>query len=130
MTHTPEQLSHYKALNIDAAEYAEYKRKADAFDKLIVAFVECKDSLADGVSIIHGAIIAYEKLHSSSKAKHPDDGWIPWSGGECPIIENLIVDYKLTDGYEKMHVLAGLLDWKHLGSQSDIIAYKLSGSKS
>jgi hypothetical protein len=51
------------------------------------------------------------------------EGWIPWTGGECPVDENVRVYYILRDGERDMRV-ARALDWRWLGSGCDIIAYK------
>ena len=64
------------------------------------------------------------------KPKDDDDGWIPWTGGDCPLYFKAKVKARLRDGevipqfddYYK----AGSLDWSHRGRGRDIIAYKLA----
>lgn len=59
-------------------------------------------------------------------AKQPEnDGWIPWSGGECPV-NNLLrvqVQYREIDFGDTAN--AGSFRWNHVGKPSDIIAYKI-----
>ena len=53
------------------------------------------------------------------------DGWIDWPGGECPVNGVVIVDYKMRDGCVQTEP-AHILRWDHNGTDSDIIAYRLS----
>ncbi len=57
----------------------------------------------------------------------PDDGWIEWKGGECPIEDRTwIVEIKFRDGEtDKRH--AGGYRWVHYGKYNDIIAYRIVG---
>lgn len=52
------------------------------------------------------------------------DGWIVWSGGECPVDGAAFVDYKMRSG-EVSTADAHLLRWNHKGYGGDIIAYRL-----
>jgi hypothetical protein len=58
----------------------------------------------------------------------PDpDGWIPWSGGECPVDGETHVQFKFRNnswgfGYEGK---ANERDWSHDNSGGDIIAYRI-----
>lgn len=68
----------------------------------------------------------------------PDaDGWIEWSGSECPVEAGTIVDVKHRDGDIGIRCHAGLSssepdggghatakDWSHLNEGGDIIAYR------
>ena len=67
-----------------------------------------------------------------------NDGWIEWSGGECPVEEGTLVDVRYRNGEENHHVGAGLSfcdtgsnpdlnaeDWSKDDTSSDIIAYRL-----
>lgn len=51
------------------------------------------------------------------------EGWIPWSGGECPVDEDADVQYRLRNGYEDVEA-AGLLEWQHSGEGYGITAYR------
>jgi len=59
-------------------------------------------------------------------AKQPaNDGWIPWSGGECPVAGNVRVECKCRNGDQETSEASGF-DWSHGGGKAfDIIAYKL-----
>ena len=58
-----------------------------------------------------------------------EDGWIPWSGGECPLDLLTQVDVRYRNGGELMGIgstcLAGAYDWSHDERDYDIIAYRI-----
>ena len=54
------------------------------------------------------------------------DGWIEWSGGECPVDVDALVCCKLRSGKVSITAYhAGMLSWRHSGNAADIIAYRL-----
>lgn len=86
---------------------------------------------ADGISLS-------ELMSRKSKAVKADaDGWIEWSGVECPVEAGTIVDVRYRDGRENFHVKAMSYDstgsikslsatcWGSINSGSDIVAYRL-----
>ena len=62
-----------------------------------------------------------------------DDGWIAWTGGECPVPDDFNVDYQMKDESREYaslfssvrSTLAAALRWTHTGCVSDIIAYRV-----
>lgn len=69
----------------------------------------------------------------------PENDWIEWSGGECPV-RGQYIDAKLRDGFLFENELADTLcgdfydaksctsdndNWMHNGSSDDIIAYRV-----
>lgn len=54
-----------------------------------------------------------------------NDGWIEWGGGECPVKSDSIVDVRFRSGDEEKANPACRWYWKHDGSHSDLIAYRL-----
>ena len=52
-------------------------------------------------------------------------GWIEWGGGECPVKSDSIVGVRFRSGEEVKAIQAYHWHWKHDGSHSDIIAYRL-----
>lgn len=54
-----------------------------------------------------------------------NDGWIDWSGGECPVSDSEIVDVIFGPGGRMSTNIAGCWRWSHSGTDSDIIAYRL-----
>ena len=57
------------------------------------------------------------------------DGWIPWSGGECPLDRLTQVDVRYRNGGELIigsTCLAGAYDWSHDERDYDIIAYRIA----
>ena len=75
------------------------------------------------------AIGLYEAINLIDGGDNPNvdaDGWIEWSGGECPAGEDELVDYKLLGGSVVTNGwFAGGLQWPHEFSTANIIAYRL-----
>ena len=69
----------------------------------------------------------YEAAIAASKAVVGHDGWIQWSGGECPVDSDEIVEVKFRNAnqYQFNSDRAGDFYWAHTGSNADIIAYRL-----
>ena len=76
------------------------------------------------------------RAEAAKAAPQPaDDGWIPWGGGACPVEVGTRVDAKFRDGEKAYNVPAGdcaedpdsrsALDWSHMESDYDIIAYRV-----
>ena len=56
------------------------------------------------------------------------DGWIPWSGGECPLDLLTQVDVRYRNSGELIigsTCLAGAYDWSHDERDYDVIAYRI-----
>lgn len=55
------------------------------------------------------------------------DGWIEWSGGECPVAADALVDVEVYDGRKYQRWMACEFDWKHTDWAVDynIIRYRL-----
>lgn len=56
------------------------------------------------------------------------EGWIEWTGGECPVFSYQFVDVKFRDGETEHNNESGSYSWRHgaLGNPGfDIIAYRL-----
>jgi hypothetical protein len=59
----------------------------------------------------------------------PDaDGWIPWFGGENPA-PGKIVCIKCRVGGVPVNFASSNLDWRHRGSDGDIVAYRIVKEK-
>jgi hypothetical protein len=57
------------------------------------------------------------------------DGWIQWSGGECPVPAGSVIDFRMR--HNRMRSSSGVpeeLRWTHEGIDGDIIAYRLQKS--
>ena len=52
------------------------------------------------------------------------DGWIPWSGGECPVHGRVPVEIQAKSG-RKQTGPAEVWEWRHFGHRGDIIAYRI-----
>lgn len=62
-----------------------------------------------------------------------EDGWIDWTGGECPVLDCVRVDIRFRDGREECNTSPnGGWSWHHFPAagritpDGDIIAYRLS----
>ncbi len=55
----------------------------------------------------------------------PDDGWIAWNGGECPVDACTKVSVRFRDGEENKRLTAQEWVWKHFKHSRDIIAYRV-----
>lgn len=57
------------------------------------------------------------------------EDWIEWHGGECPVDSDAIVEvkYRNPNPLQYNNDRAGDFDWEHIGSNADIIAYRLHG---
>lgn len=64
-------------------------------------------------------IVAETVVESESDS----DGWIEWSGGECPVGEEQLVRIKVRGETGTARGKAGHWSWGHSGCGSDIIAY-------
>jgi len=53
-----------------------------------------------------------------------NDGFIQWNGGVMPVSGDTHVSVRLRGG-DLIPMKALLLDWRHVGSLSDIVAYKI-----
>lgn len=60
-------------------------------------------------------------------SEQPNDGWIAWGGGECPVEFNASVYWRERNGREGGPHPAGLWDWGHdiEDSENDIVAYRM-----
>ena len=73
-----------------------------------------------------GAISAIAKAEATLAEPQADaDGWIPWSGGECPVPAGVRVDVLLRNG-KKRQEEPGWLFWGHGQLDGDIIAYRIA----
>jgi len=53
------------------------------------------------------------------------NAWIKWSGGECPVSPDTIIDIRYRVDYIVKEVEARWLNFEHLGECDDIIAYRI-----
>jgi len=98
--------------------YAELK-KAHAEGKVIQALI------GGAWSDCHYPTFSYPL--DTYRIKPDEIPWIEWNGGECPLKDEEAEEweYKYRDGgIEQLHPLPSVLLWKHLKSNSDIIAYR------
>ena len=73
---------------------------------------------------------AIAKAESALSAPQSDDGWIPWTGGDCPVAHGTVVDVRFRDGWEG-DGLASKWRWHHATQENsdvkelDIVAYRV-----
>ena len=58
----------------------------------------------------------------------PPDDFIGWSGGNCPVSENTMVEFKVRDGRISKSLASDLM-WDHVKKESsvDIVGYRVIG---
>lgn len=56
----------------------------------------------------------------------PDDGWIEWHGGECPVPKGTLVDLRLRGGAVCAATVSCGWRWSRKGWDGDIVAYRVS----
>ena len=61
----------------------------------------------------------------AEKVNVDDDGWIEWSGGECPVSADMSVEVKLRIGTIMGPDHAEVFNWDHDDASGDIIAYRI-----
>ena len=67
---------------------------------------------------------AIAKAEAILAATQPDDGWIPWAGGDCPVGSEVVVTARFRFG-ERITSPAKALRWFHAYDEGDIIAYRV-----
>ena len=85
--------------------------------------------LRDSIDRMFVEIAENEKSEGQAPPASNDDGWIPWSGGECPVSGDKGVIVRLRGGYESIEVLsANHWEWHWFvgDPEVDIIAYKVA----
>lgn len=79
------------------------------------------------ITKITGDSMSIDKKYES--ALEASEGWIEWPGGDCPVDSDAIVEvkYRVPKPYQynNYNNRAGDFDWEHIGSNADIIAYRL-----
>lgn len=69
---------------------------------------------------------AIKHIHKIWKELGSPDGWIPWAGGSPPVDRDDEIGIKFKNpNLMPQHTKGSGLDWKHWGSGTDIIAYKV-----
>lgn len=81
-----------------------------------------------GISVSPCKSAVTKEQYESALAAH-NDGWIPWSGGQCPVDGNVMVELRLRDNTDATDIAENRF-WNHCGNKADIIAYRLHNSAS
>jgi hypothetical protein len=55
-----------------------------------------------------------------------DGKWHEWTGGDCPVHPDTLVDFTLEAGRTHTFGNAGCLRWDHRGSSGDIVAFRVA----
>ena len=87
---------------------------------------------SNGVRDFYRAIArqSIAKAEAILAATQPDDGWIPWAGGDCPVAHSTTVDVRLRSQGEGCDV-ASNWRWLHqtrgnsILKGTDIVAYRV-----
>lgn len=54
-----------------------------------------------------------------------NDGWIVWKGGECPVPDASVVEYRCGSRRLVEKLRACELEWNHVGDETDITSYRV-----
>ena len=81
---------------------------------------------SNGVRDFYRAIArqSIAKAEAILAATQPDDGWIPWAGGDCPVGSEVVVTARFRFGGQIINP-AKALRWFHAYDEGDIIAYRV-----
>lgn len=53
-----------------------------------------------------------------------EDGWLPWYGGECPVVAITVVEVRYKGGPAIGVAQAHSICWEHIDKAGDVIAYR------
>ncbi len=91
-------------------------------DGLLRFYADLRVRYADAMLAVR-ASSAQSSAEAESAA--PDsDGWIEWSGGECPVAGDTLVEVVLRYG-ESVTDRASAFTWWHIGLAYDIVRYRV-----
>lgn len=137
MTATPEQLAHYAAVGVEAAEFSEMKRDAERYRWLRRRAFLTDHSEPNSFSVsffndegppgefFDDCLDIVMNLPAVPNSK-PADGWLEWNGGRIPVGEDIIVVVRLRSGRE-LKECAEFFKWRHTFDDGDVIAYRTAG---
>lgn len=103
---------------------------AAALQAVFDSLEEDKQEYSFNIASMHSAGVTAtlkpkEERNIIHKAVDEDDGWIEWSGGECPVNYNTQVEIRLRNGEDDLRH-AGGFRWDTSGVASyDIVAYRI-----
>lgn len=90
------------------------------------------DSLnSNGMSILEGYYVeALEIALPILEQQERGEGWIEWTGGECPVTDDTLVAVKYRNGVSMPDQQAGCYEWNHgygdlAQTRVDITAYRI-----
>ena len=93
-------------------------------------FRELVNDLRDIATQWHGSQQLRERISGrlrqdvSINEDPANDGWIPWSGGKCPVSRYTIVEIMFRGGHITRTYADGIF-WMHFGLHADIVAYRV-----
>lgn len=106
----------------------ETERRYRSYQKRVVAAAaEWFHGDSDFSDFTGSRIVAYKLVEKAKQA--PDaDGWIEWKGGACPVAPETPVQIKIRSSITTAgHLEAREYRWSHIGSDGDIVAYRVLG---
>ncbi|MBV8061132.1 MAG: hypothetical protein JO253_06375 [Alphaproteobacteria bacterium] len=78
------------------------------------------------MSVTFADALLAELSKTDQQNKKVESDWVEWNGGECPVHEDAIIEYRLRNsmfsikGFRAKH-----LQWNHHNNRSDIVAYRI-----
>lgn len=132
LTITPGELFHERGFSVEivdeaGGEFVEVRSNESGSPLRID--VEEWPFLRDAIDRMFVEIAESEKSEGQAPPASGDDGWIPWSGGECPVDgeTRVIVQlrYEFCPDETSRPTPASSWSWDWMESDGDIIVYKV-----
>ena len=116
---------------------------AAAFEEARDAVLHCRGPLEDAgldndqvnavLSVLDDSFaFAFEPTAPKPSMQIPEvaqpdaDGWISWTGGECPVDATTRLDVRCRNGDGERGTLAWMFSWSHEDEGDDIVAYRVA----
>lgn len=133
LTVTPGELFHERGFSVEivdeaGGEFVEVRSNESGSPLRIDA--DEWPFLRDAIDRMFVEIAENEKSEEQAPPASGDGGWIPWSGGDCPVSPETKVIIRLRDGRESSRLYPFTVwrwNWLDICPNDDIIAYKVVG---
>ncbi|MAK54694.1 MAG: hypothetical protein CML17_02390 [Pusillimonas sp.] len=84
---------------------------------------ECIDDMIEALKLVRDDMSGVKGCPENGSH---ESGWIEWSGGDCPVGSDEVIEYVMRSGMESGRERnATVLDWGHHGENWDIVKYRV-----
>ena len=85
--------------------------------------VECIDDMIEALKMVRDDMSGVKGCPENGSH---ESGWIEWSGGDCPVGSDEVIEYVMRSGRASGRERnATVLDWGHHGENWDIVKYRV-----